>query len=313
MHLSTWVWGVCASIASVVVYPIPPMFWGVVHDWFAMLSLSVHTVLYPCRQYRSNLSKPHPWCVTKYRNFPTVFDTKTSPDCLGPRGWPWIVSLVRRVLSMTRSMTAFILPFGVAQKPRYLTASVSGVTSKGMLLYSTRTGTFLSDVILSTIISFVFSVFTGIPLQVSNSWMTFIKYSTWQYRPDNARVHWWRERKGGGREHCLEPRSCWMWFSRCPCPNGATGPLCVRIAIWASQYLGYCTFPGWPIAMIVSSSWGRFWSRCLLSETVALGAESSYLDRITCRRWCLYSCSVENLLRLAWEWPCAQPSPWASR
>ena len=52
---------------------------------------------------------------------------------------------------MTRSISAFILPFGVVQKPRYHTSSVSGVTSKGLLLCSTRTGTFLLVDIPSTI------------------------------------------------------------------------------------------------------------------------------------------------------------------
>ena len=44
-------------MASVVVYPIPPMFFGVVHGWFATFSLSFHAVLYPWRQYLSSLSK----------------------------------------------------------------------------------------------------------------------------------------------------------------------------------------------------------------------------------------------------------------
>ncbi len=47
---------VCSKMVSVVVYPIPPMFFGVVHGGFTTLLLRFHVVLYPSRQYLS--SKP---------------------------------------------------------------------------------------------------------------------------------------------------------------------------------------------------------------------------------------------------------------
>ena len=41
---------------SVVAYPIPVIFLGVVQGWYAVPSFRHHAVLNPCRQYRSSLS-----------------------------------------------------------------------------------------------------------------------------------------------------------------------------------------------------------------------------------------------------------------
>ena len=57
-------------------------------------------------------------------------------------------------------MTCHILPFGVDQNPRYRTDSDSGVMYRDSFLYVTVTGSDLSDVIPSTVISFVFDVLT---------------------------------------------------------------------------------------------------------------------------------------------------------
>jgi hypothetical protein len=58
------------------------------------------------------------------------------------------------VLSNTRSITAFILPFGVAQKPKYLTASDSGVRDNGSSRYVTVTASVRLATIPSIAISF---------------------------------------------------------------------------------------------------------------------------------------------------------------
>ena len=78
------------------------------------------------------------------------------------------------VLSNTRSIAAFILPFGVAQKPKYLTASDSGVRGNGSSRYVTVTASIRLATVPSIAISFVLVVFTWIPLQASNSWTAFM-------------------------------------------------------------------------------------------------------------------------------------------
>ena len=78
------------------------------------------------------------------------------------------------VLSNTRSIADFMLPFGVAQKPRYLTASDSGVVVSGSSLYVTVTASVRLAATPSTVISLVLVLLTGIPLQASNSWTAFI-------------------------------------------------------------------------------------------------------------------------------------------
>jgi hypothetical protein len=50
-----------------------------------------------------------------------------------------MVSFALRVLSNTRSIVDFILPFGMDQNPKYLTVSDSGVMVKGSSLYVTLT------------------------------------------------------------------------------------------------------------------------------------------------------------------------------
>ena len=73
------------------------------------------------------------------------------------------------VLSNTRSIAAFMLPFGVAQKPKYRTASDSGVRVSGSSRYVTVTASVRLAAIPSIVISFVLVVFTWMPLQASNS------------------------------------------------------------------------------------------------------------------------------------------------
>ena len=85
-----------------------------------------------------------------------------------------MVSFALMVLSNTRSIADFMLPFGVAQKPRYLTASYSGVMASGSSLYLTVTASVRLAVIPSIVISLVLAVFTWIPLQASKSWTAFM-------------------------------------------------------------------------------------------------------------------------------------------
>ncbi len=71
-----------------------------------------------------------------------------------------MVSFTLRVLSNTRSISDYMLPFGVAQNPKYLTSSDSGVMVKGSFLYVVLTVSVRLSATPSTVISFVFVVFT---------------------------------------------------------------------------------------------------------------------------------------------------------
>ena len=107
------------------------MFLGVVQGWSVVLSCSRHTVLNPCLQYLSSLSKSrldHGVTATKYRKFPTALsETHDSAiACFGSSRWPLMVSFTSRVLSYTRSFTTCMFPLGVSQNPRYRTGSDSG-------------------------------------------------------------------------------------------------------------------------------------------------------------------------------------------
>ena len=78
-----------------------------------------------------------------------------------------MVSFALMVLSNTKSLADFMLPFGVTQKTRYLTSSDSGVVVSGSSLYVTVTASVRLAATPSTVISLVLVVLTGIPLQDS--------------------------------------------------------------------------------------------------------------------------------------------------
>ena len=83
-------------------------------------------------------------------------------------------SFARSVLSYSRFLAACMSPLGVAQKPRYRTDSDSGVMGRGLLLYVKSYMIALLASMPSTVICFIFIMFTGIPLHSSNSCIAFI-------------------------------------------------------------------------------------------------------------------------------------------
>jgi hypothetical protein len=119
----------------VVVYPIPVMFLGVVHGWSAVISLNHHTVLSPClspvfiQSVHFSLS---PCCNHgEVSKVPNNLDRKHCHLLF----WVQLVTLNGFLCSecsvvyqiLVIFLTAFMLPLGVAQKPRYHTDSDSGV------------------------------------------------------------------------------------------------------------------------------------------------------------------------------------------
>ncbi len=161
---------------SVVVYPIPVMFLGVVQGWSAVFSFSRHAVLNPCLQYLSNPSNSlclHGVTSVRYLKFLTVLTENIVITCFGSSRWPWVDSFVRSVLSYTRSLGAYMLSLGVAQRPRYHTDSDSGTMWRSLSLYVKSSMITLLSSIPSTVICFFFIVFTGFPLHSSNSLIAF--------------------------------------------------------------------------------------------------------------------------------------------
>jgi hypothetical protein len=86
----------------VVVYPIPPMHFGVLNGWFAALSLCLHAVLYAFLQYLSSLSRS--WCVKG------TWAALTYPGpCHGPRDMsPSLEAYVRASLHRLHDTTPTI-------------------------------------------------------------------------------------------------------------------------------------------------------------------------------------------------------------
>ena len=134
MHLSTCACKAWESIAKVEAYPIPAMFLGVVQGWSAVPSFSRQAVLYPCRQYRSNLSSSlclHGVTAAKYLKFPTALAENVAIACLGKKGektvlkkqWSnvgGIITIDRDLSFKTKQNESFV------QRVRYCSGQFSG-------------------------------------------------------------------------------------------------------------------------------------------------------------------------------------------